>query len=114
MLWWLSGRDLPPVGPTFDHADKLKHVVYFALGGYCAGRFLLLSRREWTRRAFISAVVVFAALVGAADEFHQTFTPGRSGNDPLDWLADTLGGALSALWLWCRRPEPSVGPAGQG
>ena len=109
LLWWLSSRHLPAVGPSFDHADKLKHLLYFALGSYCAGRFLLLIRREWSRGAFVIAVVLFAALVGATDEFHQTFTPGRSGNDPYDWLADTLGGLVSALWLW-RGRSPSTTP----
>ena len=110
LLWWLSSRNLPAVGPSFDHADKLKHLVYFALGSYGAGRFLLLTRPEWKSRTLIIMVTLFAALVGAADEFHQAFTPGRSGNDPFDWLADTLGGLLSALWV-SRMHKTSAAPS---
>ena len=32
------------------------------------------------------------ALYGAADEYHQTFTPNRTGADVFDWLGDALGG----------------------
>ena len=30
--------------------------------------------------------------------WHQSFTPGRMGNDPGDWLADFTGGLLGG-WL---------------
>lgn len=45
----------------------------------------------------ITAAVVVIALIGALDEYHQSFTPGRSGNDPFDWLADLLGAIAGAF-----------------
>jgi VanZ family protein len=44
--------------------------------------------------------LLFTAIIGALDEFHQTFTPGRSGNEPWDWLADVTGGVLAAWIVW--------------
>ena len=39
------------------------------------------------------------AIIGALDEYHQTFTPGRSGNDPWDLLADTVGAAAGSAFI---------------
>jgi len=97
LLWWLSSRVLPPVGPSFNHADKLKHLIYFTAGSYCAARFLLLTRPGIGARALTVLVILFACAVGVSDELHQSFTPGRTGNDPGDILADTVGGWLGAL-----------------
>jgi VanZ family protein len=52
--------------------------------------------------------MLFTAIAGAIDEFHQTFTVGRTGNDFFDWLADLsgglLGGMIALLFLnWVRR-----------
>lgn len=44
----------------------------------------------------MTAVIVIG-IVGILDEYHQSFTPGRSGNDPYDWLADVVGGMVGAL-----------------
>ena len=97
LLWWLSSRVLPPMGPTFSQADKLKHLIYFTAGSYCAARFLLLTRPNWKSFSLTLLVILFAGLVGISDELHQSFTPGRSGNDLGDILADTAGGWLGAL-----------------
>jgi len=44
-------------------------------------------------------VALVCSVIGRLDEYHQTFTPGRSGNDTGDWLADTLGGAAGAVFV---------------
>jgi VanZ family protein len=56
----------------------------------------------------VATPILLFALIGALDEYHQTFTPGRSGNDPFDWLADLLGAAAGTflanrlpLQQWC-------------
>jgi VanZ family protein len=41
--------------------------------------------------------VVIIATFGALDEFLQTFTPGRTGDDIYDWTADVLGALTGAL-----------------
>jgi VanZ family protein len=36
-------------------------------------------------------------LFGVADEFHQSFVPGRQGNDLGDMTADLIGATLGAM-----------------
>lgn len=99
VLWNLSANPSLPSGPSFPLKDKVLHCGYFGLGAAC---FLiaLFGKAEapppW--RALFMSSLLFVAIVGASDEFHQTYTPGRSGNDPWDWLADLSGGALAA-WV---------------
>ena len=51
------------------------------------------------------------------DEFHQLYTPDRSGGDPADWTADCAGGVSGALvirWFYVRardRRPPAPGGA---
>jgi VanZ family protein len=102
VLWTLSANSTLPSGPSFPLKDKLLHCTYFCGGAFC----LLLalhgkrsSLPSW--RALVIPAFLFTAIIGALDEFHQTFTPGRSGNDPWDWLADVTGGVLAA-WIVIR------------
>jgi len=99
VLWQLSAHSSLPSGPSFPLKDKLLHCLYFCGGASC----LLLALfgkaspvPAW--RALALRSLPFTAIIGALDEFHQTFTPGRSGNDPWDWLADVTGGGLAA-WI---------------
>lgn len=63
------------------------------MGG--AGLFttwLLLWKGTTSRRAIrLFLPIAFLLTVAALDEFQQSLSPGRSGNDPFDWLADALG-----------------------
>ncbi len=122
-LWWLgvlvwagvlfilSSDTAPPSGPDFPFMDKVLHCAYFTAGSAC---FLVALFGEAALRInrlrLAAAGVLFTAAVGALDEFHQTFTPGRMGNDPWDWLADVTGGALGVavaltFLRWMRRPS---------
>lgn len=102
VLWTLSANTPLPSGPSFPLKDKLLHCTYFAGGTFCFMTALWGRSRPMpgTARFFLSGLL-FTGIIGAIDEFHQTFTPGRFGNDPWDWLADLSGGLLAA-WL-CRR-----------
>ncbi len=109
LLWWLSSQPGTGKGPRIPHFDKLQHLAYFYCGGIA---FQLALRTTWTSltpRHLIIIGLVFAALIGALDEHHQTYTPGRSGHDALDWLADCLGGLLAALSM--NRYRPSINKA---
>ena len=77
----------------FTWQDKVQHFVFFAAWGFCFHR--AIHPANW--RQGLLWTVVFCALNGALDEWHQTFTPGRSGNDPFDWTADVLGGCFAGL-----------------
>lgn len=99
ILWVLSSFAFyGPQTPSIDHLDKVQHFGYFFGGGalLTAGFYRFNpDRPNWMR--IIAATIILIALVGALDEWHQTHTPGRSGNDVYDWLADVLGGLAAAL-----------------
>ncbi|MFV1995472.1 MAG: VanZ family protein [Verrucomicrobiales bacterium] len=97
VLQILSSQSPPEIeGPNIPHLDKIAHLGYFALGGFCLA--MALTRSSGLAPLTRLAVVVLAlALIGALDEWHQSFTEGRQGSDPYDWLADLSGGFLGAL-----------------
>jgi len=101
-LWCLSaGNPVPKNAPQIPHLDKVAHFSYFAIGGMflTVGGLVLWPSLKLHRCRVFCAVVIVGALVGRLDEYHQTFTPGRSGNDMGDWAADILGCAAGALFI---------------
>lgn len=114
-LYWLSSQSHLPSPPSFEGIDKLEHAVFFAAGGLCFLLALRLAGFAKTTRAAILVTVLFCAAVGGFDEWHQTFTPGRSGGDVWDWTADLCGGFLGAVlamglqpWLQVKNPGVEV------
>lgn len=103
VLWLLSsGRPSLPGSLTIPHLDKIAHFGYFFGGGGILTAYLYCrkpSAPNWQR--LIALSVISLAFIGGLDEFHQTFTPGRSGNDCWDWLADVLG-ALAGGFVFKR------------
>ncbi len=100
LLWFLSSMEGGGGMDLFPHFDKVAHFTYFLGGGFLfAGwRFSRDSKRpRW--RGIVLLTLVVMALMGALDEWHQCFTPGRSGADPWDWLADVSGAVAGALAL---------------
>lgn len=88
----------PPGAFLLDipHIDKVVHFGYFfGGGGLLAAALYLAKRPSWPR--LILTVTIVLSVVGIMDEFHQSFFVNRSGNDPGDWLADTLGAFFGAL-----------------
>lgn len=97
-LWLLSSQSkLHPPGPEFMHRDKVLHATYFAMGGVCLFVALRLRWPHWPVTRLSLIVILFCAVIGALDEYRQSFTPYRSGNDLGDWIADTLGGVIACL-----------------
>jgi VanZ family protein len=98
-LWMLSSLSGDKVDlPSFPHADKVAHFTYFLGGGFLLAWLLrrLLTWSDW-RVALVSCALI--GIVGVVDELHQTFTPGRTGADHGDWLADVSGG-LAGAWIF--------------
>ena len=99
VLWLLSGSSQTgDYAPAIANFDKFAHFGYFFGGSglLCAYLFRRTPDRPNWRFTFSVAVIV-VGLIGALDEWHQSFTPGRNGNDPSDLLADVLGAAAGAL-----------------
>jgi VanZ family protein len=81
--------------------DKLIHATEYA------GFAFLLGRAFGARRWWLAILVGVA--FGVSDEFHQTFTPHRSGNDLGDITADAIGSTIGALAAKLLRPRRSDG-----
>ena len=78
--------------------DRLAHFVeYFGLGVvlHLAASGFDRVGRPWTVTA---AVVLFAAGYGAADEYYQSFVPGRDSSIK-DFAFDVFGAATAALLM---------------
>lgn len=101
-LWFLSEKHpSPKQGPEIPHLDKVAHFGYF-MGGAILLTSFLQRRTHLAATSIFMMVSLAGAAIGALDEYHQTFTPGRSGNDLYDWLADfsgTITGALIVITL---------------
>jgi VanZ family protein len=97
--YWSSQADLPidqPLVANLLHGSqhKLAHVLAFGFLGLL-GRWAF----DGVPHSSVWAVLLVAAF-GATDEWHQSFTLGRSpGID--DWAVDTTSAAL-AIYAWSR------------
>lgn len=93
-----SGRS-QVAAPAIVNFDKVAHTLVFGLIATLVGR-------SFRRRRWVWLAILLTSAYGAADELHQSFTPGRSV-EVGDWLADTLGASLAVslyqLWTWYRR-----------
>lgn len=77
------------VGPDVSGLDKLVHFGMYAV---------------------LTVLVLGVLLLGAVDEWHQAFIPGRS-TSLADWFADSLGAVAGALAV---RLLPFLAPARPG
>jgi VanZ family protein len=85
--------------PNFEvplpFADKLAHFGFYGVMGFLCAMW----RREsgGSARGALLFALAFVAFVGAVDEVHQHWIPGRS-MDVIDWLADAAGGGIGGLF----------------
>ncbi len=92
--------------------DWLAHGAEYAVLAALAMRGLVLSGRSLTP-ALGGLLVVACAVAGVADEYHQSFVPGRD-SEAKDVVADTIGGAIAtgggllwSAWMSRRRARSS-------
>ncbi len=91
---WPSPAAMPP-----GQWDKVIHFSSYAALGAATAWALRPSSWRRVARAWLGV-----AALGAADEVHQHWIPGRSP-DPVDWLADSAGGAVGLALFSARRPR---------
>ena len=86
----------PSIEVSIPFLDKVAHFCFYGVAGFLC----TLWRRECGRDSAGSILfaIAFVALLGAADEIHQHWIPGRS-MELLDWIADVSGGTAGALLL---------------
>jgi VanZ family protein len=105
--WWLSlllmaiifavsstpGNDLPQFGMFDLPLKKGGHILGYAL---LAASYLhnLANSRSINIRMLVTSIIL-AGFYGLTDEFHQSFTPGRTPSIT-DVSIDTIGAALGA------------------
>jgi len=99
LLVWASMR-VPPPGQEqlFPQQDKVLHFIFFLGGGVVLAALLRLTSRLRPGLLILSTILVLSAL-GAADEYHQQFVPGRDGLSLADWSADLAGAFVGAFLL---------------
>jgi VanZ family protein len=98
-ILWLSSLtpgELPSA--AFLTWDKLNHFIAFTLGGWLAASALRFSRPTAPLGALLLLPIVLIAAFGALDELLQLYTPGRTGADLYDWIADSLGAVAGAIF----------------
>lgn len=97
ILWLssLSPQQLPDA--AFLVSDKINHFIAFAIGGWLAASALRVTRPRAAIVGRIIIAIIIIAAFGALDESIQTLTPGRTGRDIFDWIADLLGAIAGAL-----------------
>lgn len=90
---FIGGRQPIAVGLISHPWDKVVHAVVFALLACTIG--LSSNLRGWHK----VAVAFFGALlVGALDEWHQMYLPGREAGLP-DFIADVIGSIFGTAFL---------------
>lgn len=110
------GSDLPLPSRLPPGSDKVMH--FFAYGGLAALIFRAVYPTHPLRppnpKWGAWLVVLIPATIGAIDEIHQIWVPGRS-SEFADFVADSLGGVfVLTLGLWFRsRQRKHLRKAGQ-
>lgn len=82
---------------VFDSQDKVLHFgAYFvmAIFGWRAFRHTGIKKLN-----LALLCVLFCSLYGVSDEWHQSLVPGRTAS-VWDWLADSLGATMAAVFLF--------------
>lgn len=92
-----SGRG-EVAAPKIVNFDKVAHFFIYGLLATLVARNGFVPGRAWM-------AIVAVSLFGLTDEWHQSFTPGRSV-EIIDWVADTVGAIVAvkvyAHWAWYR------------
>lgn len=104
LIFTLSQMSRPPIPDAIP--SNLLHYPEFAVLGLLLARALNAEMKAWRPSVVAGWTFFITVSVGALDEFHQAFVPGRLP-DVHDWLRDTIGTVLGILvwgvWRWMRR-----------
>jgi VanZ family protein len=94
LTFTLTSIPNPEFGILIPGADKIAHFGFYGVMGF----LFVLWRREIGTGAAAAVVwaAIFAALLGAVDEVHQQWIPGRA-MELLDWAVDFAGGTAGGF-----------------
>lgn len=94
LLLFIGGRRDVPTVETDLPLDKAAHFVAYGI----LGALVTVAWLRTGRPKKLFWVLLFALLVGGADELHQRTVPGRSA-EVMDWFADAIGIGITALLI---------------
>jgi len=96
LIFYFSSRSIE-LKANIPFIDKAFHLIEFAILGFLLsfGTFLSI-KSGFNVKAYLTFLC--GALLGALDELHQYFVPGRS-TEILDWTADASG-VLLGLFIF--------------
>ncbi len=77
-------------------SDKFLHLVEYAVLGGLSYRTCRWAAGPSVAGRAMMMTIIAVSFYGMTDEVHQAFVPFRQASG-LDWLADTLGGAIGAV-----------------
>lgn len=103
LIWYLSDQPSIDITPVFEHQDKFLHIMAYMVLGFLTLGAMQAGTAGYTRSQAALAALL-AGLYGLADEYHQSFIPGRNAS-VYDFLADLTGVLLGVglLFLWARK-----------
>lgn len=99
------------VGSLPGFSDKLAHFALYLVFGVLLGRIGVTHGSKLAHVFLLAAGAVY----GIADEWHQSFVPGREP-DPADWVADVAGlgmGYLTIVLVGSRRAREPLDMDGE-
>lgn len=94
-IYWQSANPCPAYLPKFSYADKLYHVIGYAVLGALIYRALAVTWKTDNNFMLIGLSVLFTGLYGISDELHQLFVVYRTASIG-DVAADCIGGFIGA------------------
>lgn len=96
IIFAISHQPSVPMPLSFPYADKLNHFIAYGVMGWLAWNAF---GHRCRGVELFTLVIIFCSLYGVSDEYHQSFIEGRF-SEVGDWVADTAGGAVSAIVRW--------------
>lgn len=93
VIWFFSSI---PIMINITGFDKTAHIAEYSILGFLLAFGLGVTKSNFEFMA--RQVLIIGVILGATDEIHQFFVPGRS-TDIVDLLADLTGVALGVL-IW--------------
>src|SRR5260221_4456106 len=79
-IFYASSLTNPPSPFKFENADKLEHLCEYGLFSLLLGRALRQAVSPYSRLGAVGMTVSLVMLVGAFDEYYQSFVPGRDSD----------------------------------
>lgn len=95
LIFWQSSRTLPVVGRTYNEDWLIKNLAH-VLEYFVLYIFVFRAINWQCKKVNFIYPLIFIVVYGIADEFHQSFVPGRTA-----WWGDvgfdTAGGLVAGL-----------------